>query len=125
MQSTSRASFTTRGDIRRQVEGFATSGDRNRDALVDLSAFFTERGYSTNHEPSKYWEEKLVTIGSVVVPKWVPIKGEPPSKGKQEETDQVFIGYEAIYYPEKPPERQPIALEENKKEEEEQEKLDS
>ncbi|GJD07445.1 hypothetical protein Gasu2_18050 [Galdieria sulphuraria] len=124
MHSSSRASFTTRGDIRRQVEGFSASGERNKDTVVDLSTFFAERGYSNNQAPTKYWEEKLVTIGNVVVPKWVPVKERNSSNKQKEGEDEVFIGFEAIYYPEQPPERQPITLyqEENKVEEEEQSK---
>ncbi|GJQ14949.1 hypothetical protein GpartN1_g6740.t1 [Galdieria partita] len=114
MQSASRASFTTRGDIRRQVEGFSASGEKNRDTVVDLSTFFAERGYTNSQTPSKYWEEKLVTIGNVVVPKWVPVS-ERHSKDKQEEEEnEVFVGFEAIYYPEQAPKRQPVSLDQEK-----------
>lgn len=109
MQTTSRASYTTRGDTRRQVEGFSASGERNRDTIVDLSTFFAERGYSSNQAPSKHWEERPVTVGSIVVPKWVPVTEHSVSH-KEAEGDELLIGYDAIYYPKQPPERQPITL---------------
>eukprot|EP00871_Galdieria_phlegrea_P003347 jgi/Galph1/4012/GphlegSOOS_G2654.1 len=99
----SRASFTTRGEVRRQVEGFSASGDRTRDPLVDLASFFSERGYESSGGPSKYWEERLVTIGSVVVPKWVPVKEKDSNTSQTQEEIEVLVGLDALYYPNKPP----------------------